>query len=616
MTTQHANLTTRPHLGEVRDYYLRPSILAEISRSTVVRDVTFISSHSGRPDTQRPLTPADSADLAAIIRSVFAQHEDGLGAYPYAARAEPYPWFTVGCDTVVDEVISRAYTRNTRRPIGWESGVEFDYRWRRSFAELYSGLRVFDDHGVHYRLKFSGRTSLHAIFPAEAMPDRLRARPVLQEWEAAINRVGRFVADRSRVLRNAWDTMGADYMYSAPYSVHRRTGLVSVPLTRRDCGVFQPWMAAMRLVEPLSGWWDVPEDAGAKFAALLDAIDRNAVVFDLRPAATSPAKSGYVPSATERALASGEGRESTLDARVGLSNADPFAAQAAADALVATPEGRTQLLQRVGGPGGPLAELALWTLAAAPDAVGGALEDAVIGEYAQRLRAGTDAEQRGAARVLRAVAHSAETYLVALLGHDDARVRAAALTALLELGRGAEAILKATAQGEEPARSVATGALAAIATVFAAEQNPSAPPRAIALASALPANLATDALACHLDCGDGKARYFASRALCVSGSYGVAALISALTHPHPSVRRRACESLRDAAPGQARAALRDALADEDVKVRQNAVRALSAIGDPADTLAVASLLTDGARAVRRTARSEIAAWARPSSRRP
>jgi HEAT repeat protein len=74
--------------------------------------------------------------------------------------------------------------------------------------------------------------------------------------------------------------------------------------------------------------------------------------------------------------------------------------------------------------------------------------------------------------------------------------------------------------------------------------------------------------------------------------------------------------LRDAAPGQARAALRDALADEDVKVRQNAVRALSAIGDPADTLAVASLLTDGARAVRRTARSEIAAWARPSSRRP
>ena len=68
--------------------------------------------------------------------------------------------------------------------------------------------------------------------------------------------------------------------------------------------------------------------------------------------------------------------------------------------------------------------------------------------------------------------------------------------------------------------------------------------------------------------------------------------------------------------GDALEALRDALADEDVKVRQNAVRALSAIGDPADTLAVASLLTDGARAVRRTARSEIAAWARPSSRRP
>ncbi|MEO2006581.1 MAG: HEAT repeat domain-containing protein [Candidatus Poribacteria bacterium] len=607
MTPQHAHLTTRPHLGEVRDYYLRPSILAEVFRSTVVRDVTLTSSHGGRADTQRSLTPTDPADLAAIIRSVFAQHEEGLGVYPYADRAEPYPWFTVGCDTVVDEVISRAYTRGTRRPIGWESGVELDYGWRRSFAELYSGLRVFDDHGVHYRLKFSGRTSLHAIFPAEAMPDSLRARPALEEWEAAINRVGRFVADRSRVLHEPWDTMGADYMYSAPYSVHRGTGLVSVPLTRRDCGVFRPWMAATRLVEPLNGWWDVPEDAGANFAALLDAIDRNTVVFDLRPAATPPAKGGYVPGATERALASGDARASTEHAQVGSSSTDPYAAQVAADALAATPEGRTQLLQRVGGPGGSLAEQALWTLAAAPDAMG----DAVIGEYAQRLREATDAEQRGAARVLRAVAHSAETHLVALLGHDDARVRAVALTALLELGRGAEAILKATAQGAEPARSVATGALAAIATVFAAEQNPSAPPRAIALASALPANLAADALACHLDCGDGKARYFASRALCVAGPDGVAALISALTHPHASVRRRACESLRDAAPSQARAALRDALVDEDVKVRQNALRALSAIGHPADTLAVASLLTDGSKAVRRTARSEIAAWGRP-----
>ncbi|MAF09052.1 hypothetical protein CMK11_01265 [Candidatus Poribacteria bacterium] len=249
----HAILRARPGIDEVRDYYLRPDILRELYRATRVRDVTFVRSRRGRPDVQRPLLPADTEELADTVRALVADHARDLGAHPYADRFEPYPWFTIGCDTGDDEVVSGAYVGDGRRLIGWESGVELDHHWRRSFAELYGGLRVFDDYGLHYRLKFSGRTSLHAIFPAEAMPAAYRDRPVRSEWEMAISRVGRFVADRCRPLRHGWDAMGEGLMYSAPYSVHRRTGLVAAPLTRADCAEFRPWMATVHLAAPLSG---------------------------------------------------------------------------------------------------------------------------------------------------------------------------------------------------------------------------------------------------------------------------------------------------------------------------------------------------------------------------
>ncbi|MBT3266104.1 HEAT repeat domain-containing protein [Candidatus Poribacteria bacterium] len=598
-THPHPTLGARPRIHEVRDYYLRPDILRELYRTTRARDVTFVHSRKGRPDVQRPLLPDDAEGLADAIREVLAGHARGLGEHPYADRFEPYPWFTVGCDTGDDEVISGAYGGDERRLIGWESGVELDHPWRRSFAELYGGLRVCDDYGLHYRLKFSGRTSLHVIFPAEAMPEAYRDRPVRSEWETAINRAGRFVADRCPPLRHGWDAMGAGLMYSAPYSVHRRTGLVAAPLTRADCADFEPWMAAVRLAAPLPGWWDVPVDAGANFGALLTGIQRSARVFDMRPMASgAPAsRSAYVPIAIARARSAGTGPSSGHAALTGaaeghLWDEDPYVAQAAADALAGDVEGRARLLRIVGDERQRrVAQLAMWTLAAWVDAC----PEEDLGELTRFLSAEGDLERRGAVRVLRVSAHRVAGHVAGLLSDADVAVCAVAITTLLELGAVAEPYLR-----EIP------GASKAIVGVRSEEQATRGSPRAVALAAALGDDVAPHALAVHLDSGDSKARYFAAQALTACNREGLRLLVDALAHPVAVVRRRACEALRDSAPPEARASLVRALTDSDVKVRQNAARALYAIGGADSVDALRPLRDDPSRAVRRTVLGLIA----------
>jgi HEAT repeat protein len=96
-----------------------------------------------------------------------------------------------------------------------------------------------------------------------------------------------------------------DAYYSAPYTVHRSFGLVSVPLIPSDLQGFRPWMAAIHLAKPVRSWWDVPAQAGENFGKLLDYIKSGRKVVDLQAYMAMERSdeqiNGYVPGAVKRA---------------------------------------------------------------------------------------------------------------------------------------------------------------------------------------------------------------------------------------------------------------------------------------------------------------------------
>ena len=273
-------LGSHPTITEVVDYYLRADILPEIFHVTQVRDVNFIYRESGGKDVHIPLQPKDIVELENSLRQFFTQHE---------GRLEPYPWFTMSWESAAYENNTRILANSAtgeRRIIGWDSVIELDYGWRQSFGELYSGIQVLDDFGIYYRAKFSGHRSLHFILPAETMPENFRERPDRNVWRDTINKVGEFVITRSNYLRH-WQKMGTHGVCSAPYTVHRYVGLVSIPLIPTDYREFRPWMATVHLAVPVPNWWDIPTQAGENFQKLLDYIDSGREVFDLQTSAVN-----------------------------------------------------------------------------------------------------------------------------------------------------------------------------------------------------------------------------------------------------------------------------------------------------------------------------------------
>jgi len=292
--SEFPTLGSHPTIPEVVDYYLRADILPEIFHVMQVRDVTFIYRESGGKDVHVPLQPKDVVELENFLQQFFTQH---------ASLLEPYPWFTISWR-------SAAYENNPqtgeRHIIGWDSVIELDYGWRQSFGELYGGIQVLNDFGIHYRAKFSGHRSLHFILPAESMPESFRERPDREKWDDAINKVGEFVVTRSNYLRN-WQKMGTHTAYSAPYTAHRFVGLVAIPIMFADYQQFRPWMATVHLAAPVPNWWDVPAQAGENFQKLLDYIESGREVFDLPKIATkaehNTPKIGYMPGAINRAQA-------------------------------------------------------------------------------------------------------------------------------------------------------------------------------------------------------------------------------------------------------------------------------------------------------------------------
>lgn len=287
-------LGAKPKMSEVRAYYLREDILGEISRLTYLRDVELIYRTVEDNEFHIELGPQTGEALQRVFGGLFDSGVELDGGY--------YPWLHCWSNRAY-EIDPRT---GQRRLIGFDSGRELDFDWRRSFAELYQGMAVLDELGIYYRVKFSGHRSLHLCIPAEAVPEQYRHENGgdWSRWHYIVNTIGTFVHDAG-CGDALWTRMAGEEPFSGVYSLHRQCGLVGVPLVPDECAQFRPWMATVHLAAPMPSWWDVPEDAQEKFARALSRVQDESVVFDMGAVepldAQGGTSSGYVVGAVSRA---------------------------------------------------------------------------------------------------------------------------------------------------------------------------------------------------------------------------------------------------------------------------------------------------------------------------
>ncbi len=156
--------------------------------------------------------------------------------------------------------------------------VDFKKSRERSFALARPLIRLFQDLGVEFRVKFSGNASPHIIIPAEAFPANRR-----KSFQNLYGKLLEFLRKRikdPKTLDGSFRSPG--HFLRMPYSLNENTGMVSLPIRVEDYDRFSWKMAHPDSVEVIEDWWflpDIPEDAPERTEALIQMALGNKTVF-------------------------------------------------------------------------------------------------------------------------------------------------------------------------------------------------------------------------------------------------------------------------------------------------------------------------------------------------
>ena len=135
-------------------------------------------------------------------------------------------------------------------------------------------IKLFQELGIEFRLKFSGNSSPHIIIPAEAFPKNWRRDNRCRGLYGKILDYLRNKIKEPKMLDGSFRNPG--HFLRLPYSLNENTGLVSVPMKIEDFDRFSWEMARPEAIEVINNWWTVPEDAPEHTEVLID------LVFDRR----------------------------------------------------------------------------------------------------------------------------------------------------------------------------------------------------------------------------------------------------------------------------------------------------------------------------------------------
>jgi glycosyltransferase involved in cell wall biosynthesis/HEAT repeat protein len=147
--------------------------------------------------------------------------------------------------------------------------------WHRSRREMLPAVRFLASLGAQFIVKFSGNRSLHLIIPHEALPPGGYA--IHLALCRALRRQGG-LGCYVHLLRE----------YSAPFALHRVTGLAALPLLPDQVEGFRPWQASVDQVR-VPDWWPPCDPKGlARTRQVLGELISSGRVPSSARATTSP----------------------------------------------------------------------------------------------------------------------------------------------------------------------------------------------------------------------------------------------------------------------------------------------------------------------------------------
>jgi hypothetical protein len=168
-------------------------------------------------------------------------------------------------------------TMHILRDRGEMASVRFDFMfeedpqsWKQGFDEMAKALDVLDACDAYYQMKFSGHKSLHLIIPAEAFPRTFRGKSVNEQFSLIEKRLKIYL--RSYMPRVGRATPAG---LRVVYSTNPKSGMVSIPLRRKELPCFQPWMANIYTVAVDFDWFAVPSNAVERTEKLLHLVFDN-----------------------------------------------------------------------------------------------------------------------------------------------------------------------------------------------------------------------------------------------------------------------------------------------------------------------------------------------------
>ncbi len=240
-----------PTLGEMKEYYRRDDVISFLYDECQMRNIDIAFRRK-----RWPINPTSKAHLRQIIQETIKSKIENT--YKNSALSlQKFDYLSFHFHTSIT---------SGRKVIGFDTIFEADPQgWRRAFEDLIGVIRLLDDFGVCYRVKYSGVRSLHFMIPFEALPEQFNGRPILSMGAEIHSRL----KDYFRRHCGMEKAHGGSVMRLA-YSLNEDNGLVSLPISSEKLTQFRPWEANIQNVTLDKPWHGhIPPDAGRRMLTFL-----------------------------------------------------------------------------------------------------------------------------------------------------------------------------------------------------------------------------------------------------------------------------------------------------------------------------------------------------------
>ncbi len=288
---------------DIMDYYSRDDVQQAILRVAKDREVVGVFS-SGSFD-KRPNTIQYPQDIASMIRQGVVEFHCSLERWsrPMALRQDNYSTLRKGWDLVLD-LDCRVFEHGKIAAIVISKALEA--------------------HGISgYSVKFTGGTGFHVGIPWESLPSDVNYVPITNQYPGLARQIAEYLKDFVRddlerellkrlgtperiaeqmkvplgdIIRtrgkgrkskdgndidmmDPFEVVDVDHvlisprhLFRMPYSLNRKSNLVSLPLKPGKLGSFEKWMAKPERVKPDMGFLDQGK-AGEAEGLVGEAVD-------------------------------------------------------------------------------------------------------------------------------------------------------------------------------------------------------------------------------------------------------------------------------------------------------------------------------------------------------